>query len=50
MIGIFDDPLPQAFFMEKMLAREKGGFSHVLEANHACVVMVLLDLLLINFF
>jgi hypothetical protein len=50
MIGILDDPLPEAFFMEEVLAREKGGFSHVLEADHTCIVMVLLDLLLINFF
>ncbi len=50
MIGVFDDPLPEAFFMEEVLAREKSGFSHVLETDHTCVVVVLLDLLLINFF
>ncbi len=49
MVGVFDDPLPKTFIMEEMFAWKKGRFGHILETHHACVIMMFLNLIFINF-
>jgi len=49
MIGIFNDPLPKALIMEKMFAWQKCSFSHILKTYHTGIIMMLFNLLLVNF-
>lgn len=50
MITVLDDPLSETFVMEKMFTGKQSGLSHVLETNHASVIMMFFNLLLIYFF